>query len=189
MTREQLAHILRSAARITDDPGILVIGSQAILGSYSEADLPPDAWLSIEADVAFLSDPDGKKADAVDGAIGEESEFHAAFDVYGQGVEVAVAVLPQGWQSRLVPFDMQSALSAKAVCLERHDLVVSKLAAGREKDIAFALALIDADLVDVPTLYDRAQLLSDEHHVYSFRVSQWLRQEGARRDIALPANL
>ena len=52
MTREQLAHILRSAARITDDPGILVIGSQAILGSYWEADLPTDAWLSIEADIA-----------------------------------------------------------------------------------------------------------------------------------------
>jgi len=188
MTREQLAHILRSAARITDDSDILVIGSQAILGSYWESDLPLDAWLSIEADLAFLDDPDGKKADAVDGAIGEESEFHALFDVYGPGVEVAVAVLPQGWQSRVVPFDMLSALPAKAVCLERHDLVVSKLAAGREKDLAFAVALIDSGLVDLPKLYDRAQLLSDDHHVYAFRVSQWLRQEGARRDVAMPTS-
>ncbi len=36
MTREQLAHLLRAASRITDDPDVLVIGSQAILGSFSE---------------------------------------------------------------------------------------------------------------------------------------------------------
>jgi hypothetical protein len=31
VTRKQLAHVLRAAARIADDPKILVIGSQAIL--------------------------------------------------------------------------------------------------------------------------------------------------------------
>lgn len=43
--------------------------------------------------------------------------------------------------------------------LERHDLVVSKLAAMREKDLAFASALIDADLVNVATLRDRVERL------------------------------
>ena len=33
MTREQLAHVLRAAAEIADDSEILVIGSQAILGT------------------------------------------------------------------------------------------------------------------------------------------------------------
>ncbi len=34
MNREQLAQVLRAAARITDGAEIIVIGSQAILGSY-----------------------------------------------------------------------------------------------------------------------------------------------------------
>lgn len=36
MNREQLAHVLRAAARIVNDPDILVIGSQAILGSFED---------------------------------------------------------------------------------------------------------------------------------------------------------
>ena len=36
MRRDQLAHILRAAARITEDNDILVIGSQSILGSFDE---------------------------------------------------------------------------------------------------------------------------------------------------------
>jgi hypothetical protein len=41
--RSQLAHILRAACDITGDPAILVIGSQAILGTFTDEELPPDA--------------------------------------------------------------------------------------------------------------------------------------------------
>lgn len=115
MRRSELAHVLRAAARIVDDPNILVIGSQAILGTYSEDELPEDAWMSVEADLAFLEDLDARKADAVDGAIGELSQFHETFAYYGQGVEVKTAVLPDGWQSRLVPFEIKGADPAKAL--------------------------------------------------------------------------
>ena len=86
MKKSELANILRAACDVTKDPEILVIGSQAILASFSEDELPRDATLSIEADVAFLDDPDERKSDAVDGAIGEESTFHESFGIYGQGV-------------------------------------------------------------------------------------------------------
>lgn len=43
MKREDLAHILRAAAQIVDDPDVVVIGSQSILGSYDEDDLPAQA--------------------------------------------------------------------------------------------------------------------------------------------------
>lgn len=52
MTREQLAHVLRAVARITDDSDVLVIGSQSILGSYPEDELPPEATGSMEVDTA-----------------------------------------------------------------------------------------------------------------------------------------
>jgi hypothetical protein len=93
MKKSELAHILRAASEVTDDPEILVIGSQAILASFSEDELPSEAIRSIEADVAFLEDPDERKSDAVDGAIGEGSLFHERFGVYGQGVSISTATL------------------------------------------------------------------------------------------------
>ena len=173
MNRSELAHILRSACAITGDPHILVLGSQSILASFSEEVLPSEATRSIEADVAFLDDPDESKSDMVDGGIGEASSFHEAFGVYGQGVGVSTAVLPEGWRDRLVAFDDPAAGESQALCLEPHDLVVSKLVAGREKDHAFARALIEADLVRVETLRIRAELLPAVGGVKR-RVSGWL---------------
>lgn len=46
-----------------------MIGSQSILGSYDEDELPAEATASIEADIAFLDDPDRGKADQVEGII------------------------------------------------------------------------------------------------------------------------
>ncbi|HXL20433.1 MAG TPA: hypothetical protein VN961_23175 [Streptosporangiaceae bacterium] len=69
MTREQLEHILRAASRIADDPDVLVIGSQSILGSFAEDQLPFEATASMEADIAFFGDPDDAKADLVDGPL------------------------------------------------------------------------------------------------------------------------
>ena len=76
MNRQQLAHLLRSACAIAHDADVLVLGSQSILGSFDEDDLPPAATASQEADIAFIDDPGRKKADHVEGAIGEMSTFH-----------------------------------------------------------------------------------------------------------------
>ena len=87
MTREQLAHLLRSAANVTKDGEILVIGSQPILGTYSEDELPEEAWMSREADLAFLNDDaNASKANMVDGALGELSSFDEMYNYYAQGV-------------------------------------------------------------------------------------------------------
>lgn len=174
MTREELAHVLRAAARITDDNDILVIGSQSILGTYWEDQLPEAAVQSMEADLAFLHDPDSSKAGKVDGAIGELSEFHELNAYYGQGVDVSTAVLPSGWRERVVPFDMQAAKPAKAVCLEVHDLVVSKLVAYREKDLDFAFALLEAKMVDAQLLSQRAQMLDPRHALAGRNVIAWV---------------
>ncbi|MGO2035929.1 MAG: hypothetical protein ACTH2U_05570 [Brevibacterium sp.] len=58
MNRQQLAHILRAACSIAEDREVLVIGSQSILGTFDEDGLPAAATASIEADIAFLDDPD-----------------------------------------------------------------------------------------------------------------------------------
>ena len=61
MNREQLAHILRSAATIVDDPNILVIGSQSVLATFDEDELPDAATASMELDLAYFDDPTDDK--------------------------------------------------------------------------------------------------------------------------------
>jgi hypothetical protein len=148
--RDELSHIIRAAARILDDADVVVIGSQSILASYPEATLPSELTFSIEADLFPLGGDDD--ADKIDGAIGEGSQFHETFGVYGQGVGVQTAVLPDKWKGRLVPL-ADPTTEAVGWCLDPHDLCASKLIAGREKDLDFVEAavvhrLIDARLVD-----------------------------------------
>ena len=130
MRREQLEHVLRAASQIADDSDVLVIGSQSVLGAIPEDRLPSAATASIEVDVAFFDDPDDRKADRVDGAIGELSPFHETFGYYAQGVSVSTAVLPDGWRDRLVVVETASTAPGRGYLLDPHDCVVSKLVAG-----------------------------------------------------------
>ena len=118
MNREQLAHILRAASTIVDDPNILVIGSQSVLATFDEEELPDAATASMEVDLAYFDDPTEDKADAVDGAIGELSPFHEMNGVYAQGVRVRTAVLPEGWRGRVVPWSNQFTGRVLAAFLE-----------------------------------------------------------------------
>lgn len=157
MRREQLEHVLRAASQIADDPNVLVIGSQSVLGAIPEERLPLAATASMEIDVAFFDDTDDRKADRVDGAIGELSQFHETFGYYAQGVSVSTAVLPDGWRDRLVVVDTASTAPGRGYLLEPHDCVVSKLVAGREKDYAFAVALVQTQLIDVAVIAERIE--------------------------------
>ncbi len=155
MKRSELSHILRAASKIADRDDVIVIGSQSILGSYDEDDLPNRATLSREADVTFWDDEDDFKSDAVDGALGEGSAFDQMYGYYAQGVSVSTAILPEGWKDRMVPFRSSSADPATGWCLEPHDLALSKLAAHREKDYEFVNALLGAGLLAEATLLER----------------------------------
>ena len=78
------------------------------------------------------------------------------YGYYGQGVSITTAILPDGWEDRVVHLDRSDSRLGYARCLEAHDLVIAKLVAGREKDFEFASALLAADLVDATVLEERA---------------------------------
>ena len=153
MKRHELEHLIRAAGAITGAEEIIVIGSQAILGARPDA---PDSLLrSREADLFTLRD--AKDADLIDGSIGEGSPFHETFGYYAQGVWLDTAILPDGWQERLIEICNQNTRHVTARCLEPHDLAVSKLVAGREKDRLFLLEMlrhlmIDRDLLLKPEI-------------------------------------
>ena len=151
MTRAELEHLIGAAATIADDGEIVVIGSQAILGQFPDA--PAELCRSMEADVWPRNHPE--RWELVDGSIGELSPFHEGFGYYAQGGGPETAVLPGGWQERLVRVQSERTRGAVGLCLEVHDLVVSKYAAGREKDMEFVRTAIRYRLVDRDTLEAR----------------------------------
>lgn len=142
MKADQLEHVLRASADIIGRSDFLVIGSAAILASFPDEGLPIEATRSDEADLAPYDDPDGSEADRIDGAIGEGSPFHTLHGYYAQGVGFETAKLPEGWRDRLVPFDAPAIRPGRGLCLEPHDLAVSKLLANRTKDHEFVEALL-----------------------------------------------
>lgn len=178
MRRSEFAHLLRSAAKIANDPEVVVIGSQSILGSFDEDQLPDQAVASMEADIAFFADPNNTKSDAVDAAIGEDSAFHQMYGYYAQGVEVGTAMLPTGWRDRVVVYADASTAPGRGVCLDPHDLAISKLAATREKDYEFVWALLLAGLLDIDLLRNRADLFVEPIRRRS--IVKWLQAADGR---------
>ena len=151
MNRRQLEHVIRAAAATADVRDIVVIGSQAILGTFPDA--PEDLLESTEVDVFPLEAPE--HSTVIDGAIGEMSLFHQTFGYHAHGVDDRTAILPLGWQDRLVRIDNENTRGSVGWCLEPHDRAVSKLAAGRAKDFAFVEKLLREKLISEAVLTDR----------------------------------
>jgi hypothetical protein len=152
---EEFDHVVAAAAEATGHDEFVVVGSQAILGSHDE---PPESMLeSLEVDIYPLRDP--RAADLIDGALGDGSQFHLAYGYYARGVGPEAAKAPRGWEERLVQRDIPPRPGADrtvvAWCLEVHDLVLAKCAAGRERDWDYARAALKAAVVNSEILLAR----------------------------------
>jgi len=151
MKRSELEHLIRAAGRISGEREIVVIGSQAVLGQFPDS--PAALLRSMEADLYPRAKPE--LADEVDGAIGEGSRFHEQYGYYAQGVAPDTATLPRGWQRRLVRIENANTEGYAGLCLEVHDLAISKYVAGREKDLEFTRELARHEMTDKRTLLKR----------------------------------
>jgi hypothetical protein len=153
--REDLHHVVAAAAQIVDENEFVVVGSQAILGTYPDA--PESLLRSQEADLYPRHAPE--KAIKIEGALGDGSHFQQTFGYYAHAVGPETAKAPAGWEDRLVVVDVPprvaSYAKAVALCLEPHDLILSKLAANRERDWEFAREALGAKLVNARILLER----------------------------------
>jgi hypothetical protein len=161
MTRQQLEHLIRAAAVIADDDELIVIGSQSILGQYPNA--ASSLLVSVEADLYPKNHPE--RADLIDGTIGELSPFHDTYGYYAQGVGPTTAVLPQGWEQRLVPVRNENTRWATGLCLEPHDLLIAKHIAGRDKDLRFIRDAVAQGWVDRELLERRLSTMTIEESI------------------------
>lgn len=183
MRRDQLEHAIRTACQVIGQPAVVVVGSQAILGSFTEDQLPAEATMSVEIDMLPLVDDTDKAArlaDLIEGVAGEWSPFEEQHGFSIDGVDHQTAILPDGWHDRLVK--VQNANTAAPSgrpryigwCLDKEDLCVAKLCAFREKDQNFVAALLDAGLVDGEIITQRLAAVPKQHLAATDRALGWL---------------
>jgi hypothetical protein len=134
MRKSELKLALRAAARIAGDNEFFLIGSQAVHAYCAHP--PAEVTLSQECDLYPKNQP--QTANRVDAELGRGSRLARRQGFYVDVVTPQLATLPIGWERRLRPL---RAGAVTALCLDVHDLVVSKLAAGRLKDLEFVGAL------------------------------------------------
>lgn len=135
MKRSELQAALRAAARVARQSEFVVIGSQAI---HAHCRRPPaEVLLSQECDLYPRTHP--QAVHLLDIELGPDSAFARRHGFYVDVVTPELATLPDGWEKRLKLF---RAGRINAYCLELHDLLASKLAAGRLKDLELAGALL-----------------------------------------------
>jgi hypothetical protein len=161
LKRHQLEHIVRAAADVTSDE-IVVVGSQAVLIQFPNA--PPELLTSLEADVYPRANPE--RAIEIDGALGDGSPFHELYGYYAHGVGPETPIAPEGWEDRLVRMETHSTLMKSTVTgwgIEIHDLVLSKLAAGRQHDYVFVEVALQTGIVDLPKLRELLLLMPESH--------------------------
>lgn len=183
MRRDQLEHAIRTACQIIGHDEVIVVGSQAVLGTFREEDLPREATMSIEIDVLPIApdnDETGRLADLIEGVAGELSPFEELHGFSIDGVDLETAVLPDGWRDRLVKVQNRNTAAPSGEpqftgwCLAPEDVCVAKLCALREKDRNFVRALLDAGLVDGKVVAERLPSVPPEHQDSADRALVWL---------------
>jgi len=141
MNKQQVDHVLRAAGRILAARGkgkkFVIIGSQALHGKFP--DFPDQLVRSIELDLFEIDDAEAVELLEV---IGRDSPFHEQFGYYADPVGTGTAILPKGWKQRLVNLGPGDTEGAKGLCLEPHDLAISKYAAARDKEREFLAGMV-----------------------------------------------
>jgi hypothetical protein len=162
MDRADFEHVIAAAANVLDADEFVVVGSQAILGPHPDA--PSELLRSLEADIYPARQPE--RAEELDGALGDGSQFARTYGYFAHGVGPESIVAPAGWNDRLVRVEIpprpRSSRHPVAYCLEPHDLILAKCAAGRPRDWDFAAAALKAAMVDPGVLFERLDELPVE---------------------------
>jgi hypothetical protein len=139
MKLEQFDHVCRAAAAVAGVKKVYAFGANAIIPWLAQSKHPiplPGLTPSREIDI---SAGDEKLDTLIDGAIGELSAFDDTFSVYAHGVSLGAFKAPVNWRQR-AGSRIEPVSGTEIVVPHPHDLIVSKLAAGRPKDFEFAVA-------------------------------------------------
>ena len=132
MKKQHVDRALRAAGEITGERQFIIVGSQALHGKFPDA---PDSIVR-SAEVDLIAKRNADRTEWLN-AIGQDSLFHETFGYYADPFDEGTATLPKGWKSRLVNLPAGDTGGVRGLCLDPHDLAISKYVARREKDLQF----------------------------------------------------
>ncbi len=157
MQKRQLFDLISRVSELTDIAEPIIVGSQSLFAITDS--VPSIVSRSIEAD--FLLGPHGPEVmHKVGASLGMRSEFFDRQGYYADPLGMATVVLVPGWQDRLQPLKDEAGQTV-AHCLEIYDLAVSKLMAGRDKDMIFLCSLLDGRMMMMAPLMQRTEMVKE----------------------------
>lgn len=156
MKKPQLEEVIRAASVLATRKEFVLFGSQAV---HALTDQPPiEVLVSRECDLWFNDEPSIQEL--LQRELGAGSLFQQAKGFYLDALPPGLPMVPAGWQQRLCDLMVDD---IKVRCLEIHDLIVTKLAAGRLKDYEFIAAVLMGKLARPDELRRRIQTFPDPH--------------------------
>ena len=159
MEKSDLFDLIDAVQSILIDELPVIVGSQA---TFALTDDPPEiAQESVECDFLIFGSGKSDLRDRVNNELGVLTPFQREKGYYADALGLATVVLASGWQDRLQPL-LGPENKIIAYCLEIHDVAISKLIAGREKDHAFLLDAFSRELLLPAILIERLALVNSQ---------------------------
>ncbi|MDR1856657.1 MAG: hypothetical protein LBR22_05800 [Desulfovibrio sp.] len=159
MTLYAFHHVIGAASGITGYRNLLILGPQAILGTFLDKDYNFSFYDSNGLEIAPIPEND-VLSDLISKTIGKSSPFHDIFGYYANGCETETYIFPEEWDNRVVRKVIDGDISL--VFPSTEDLAISIYCADREEDAEFLDKLWDDDIIDIDILYKLLQNLADE---------------------------
>ena len=139
--------MLRAAGDITGENQFIIIGSQSIHAKYP--DRFESAHISVEVDLYAKNHPEHTNNLM---QLDKRPCSTKPMATTQTPVDATTAVLPKGWKGRLVNLPVTATNGVAGLCLDPHDLLISKYVAHREKDVDFNREVIASGVIDADQL-------------------------------------
>lgn len=155
MRKSDLFELISAIKHIAPEETPIIVGSQAVHAVTNF--LPEIVQQSIECDFLLA----GGKSDArarINKKLGVFSSYQIEHGFYADALGLASVVLPPKWQERLHALEDENG-NTIAYAAEIHDIAVSKLIAGREKDFLFLKELLVREIIEIDTFLERVRLI------------------------------
>lgn len=155
MRKSDLFELIRQIKVLAPEEIPVIVGSQVVhlITNF----LPEIIQQSIECDFLFFGGKSETRAE-INKKLGVFSKFQIKHGFYADALGLATVILPTGRQDRLQPFKDESG-NLIAIFGEIHDIAVSKLIAGREKDFVFLKELLLRELIKIDIFIERIRLV------------------------------
>ena len=155
MRKSDLFELVREIKRLAPGEMPIIVGSQAVHAVASF--LPEIVRQSIECDFLFAGGKTETRTE-VNKKLGVFSLYQLEHGFYADALGLATVVLPTGWRERLQPLEDENG-NVVAFCAEIHDVAVSKLIAGREKDFLFLNEAFLREYISIDEFLERVKLV------------------------------